>query len=164
MGRFDACMRWFDTPQRKQLGAEFADAHSLGPVPQLIACDSNPVFDDLDEGDDLWRGGRWVPERPPPQPGLASAATTRTSLRTFLRRRSTGMQDAMIAALLNGTTTWPSWDYARPFRGHEHVASVMVHLIVAGALDDRFRPAKGREHKADESAVTLNCGLALPIR
>src|SRR5262245_10633945 len=51
-GRVDGCVGWLDTPERKQLGGEFADAYSFGPTPQLIAANSNHAFDGLQNGQD----------------------------------------------------------------------------------------------------------------
>src|SRR5262245_48849225 len=57
-GRIDGCVGWLNTPEREQLGGEFAHAYSFGPTPQLIASDANHAFDSLQDGDSL--GGAQV--------------------------------------------------------------------------------------------------------
>ena len=51
-GSLDGCIGWFNTPEREQLGAEFAHPYSVGPTPHLIAADGGG-FGRLEEGDSL---------------------------------------------------------------------------------------------------------------
>jgi hypothetical protein len=159
LGRFDACMGWFDTPQRKQLGAEFADAHSLGPVPQLIARDSNPIFDNLDEGDDLGGAAVGFLSGLFHNPDCLGNHYENFTPHVFSADQSG--RDAMIAALLNGTIDLAFWESVATVPAGTHVVGVPVHDCGPELSTIVFPPRKAAKHKADEFRRDFNCGLAL---
>ena len=158
-GRIDGCMGWLDTPQRKRLGGEFADAYSFGPTPQLIASNANRVFDSLQNGEAL--GGAAV--------GFLSGFFNNPDCLTrhhanFAPQVFPGSQsgrDAMIATLANGTIPLAFWDSIETVPPGTHVVGAPIHDCGPLLSTIVFPPRNAAAHTADELRRDLNCGLAL---
>jgi len=158
-GRVDACMGWFDTPQRKQLGAEFADAHSFGPIPQLIASDSNHVFDDLEDGAELDGATVGFLSGLFHNPDCLARHHRNFSPQVFSASQSG--RDSMISALVNGTIALAFWESVENVPAGTHLVGVPIHDCGPQLSTIVFPPRKAGKHKADEFRRDFNCGLAL---
>jgi hypothetical protein len=158
-GSIDGCVGWLDTPEREQLGGEFANAYSFGPTPQLIASDSNHVFDGLQDGQGL--GGANV--------GFLSGFFNNPSCLTRhhgnfgsqVFEGSQSGQDAMIAALVNGTIALAFWDSVETVPAGTHVLGAPINDCGPLLSMIVFPPSTARQHKSDDLRRDFNCGLAL---
>ena len=157
-GRIDGCMGWLDTPEREQLGGEFANAYSFGPTPQLIANDSNDVFDGLQDGQGL--GGAEV--------GFLSGFFNNPSCLTLhhgdfssqIFEGSQSGRDAMVAALLNGIDL-AFWDSVQTVPAGTHLVGAPIQDCGPLLSMIVFPPNTARRNKSDELRRDFNCGLAL---
>jgi hypothetical protein len=158
-GEVDGCMGWLITPERQQLGGEFTDAYSLGPIPQLIASDASHAFDGLGAGGGL--AGARV--------GFLSGffnnptclARHYTDFSPTLFEAGQAGRDAIIDALRAGGLDLAFWDNVNTVPAGTHVVGTPVqdcgpHLSVI------VFPPGGRDRAgADRLRRAFNCGLAL---
>jgi ABC-type amino acid transport substrate-binding protein len=157
-GSLDACIGWFNTAEREQLGAEFAHPHSFGPTPQLIAADGGG-FGRLEDGASL--GGALV--------GFIAGFFTDPSclgrhhddFESQIFEASDAGRTAMVAALLDGSVDLLFWDSVQTVPAGTHVVGVPIQDCGPLLSTILFPPNTGGRRKADDLRRDFNCGLAL---
>src|SRR5262249_46965979 len=158
-GRIDGCMGWLITPEREQLGGEFAHAYSLGPTPQLIASNADHLFDSLGASGPL--AGAEV--------GFFSGffnnptclAEHYSDFRSVIFAGDQAGRDALVTALLGGDINPAFWDSINTVPAGTHVVGAPVQDCGPQLSLIVFPPRRRHSHKADELRRDFNCGLAL---
>ena len=158
-GAVDGCVAWFGTEARMQLGAEFTDGYSRGPLPQLIAADGDARFDGLGAAGSL--DGATV--------GFIAGffndsdclANHYGDFSGFFFSSEQSGRDAMVADLLAGELDLAFWDSVETVPAGTHLVGQPVADCGPLLAMITFPPSTSRPHHSDALRRDFNCGLAL---
>ena len=159
-GRFDGCLTWFTTAARQRLGAEFGHGYSMGSIPQLIASDDNPAFDQLGATGNL--GGAEVIVFAGFFSDAVCLAVYYSDFDPVVSASDNDSRAASVAELLNGSVDLIFWDNISTVPAGTHVVGAPVTTCGPDELGLAvYPPSNRRPHKSDELRRDYNCGLAL---
>lgn len=158
-GAVDGCVAWFGTEARKQLGAEFTDGYSRGPLPQLVAADGDARYDGLAASGSL--EGANV--------GFIAGffndddclADHYGDFSAFFFSSEQSGRDAMVAGLLSGDLDLVFWDSVETVPAGTHLVGEPVLDCGPLLAMITFPPSTSRPHHSDALRRDFNCGLAL---
>jgi ABC-type amino acid transport substrate-binding protein len=158
-GSIDGCVAWYATEERKQLGAEFTDGYSRGPLPQLIAVIGDTRYDALGQAGSL--DGAKV--------GFIAGffndddclgAHYSDFSATFYSSEQSG-RDEMLADLSSGVLDIVFWDSIATLPAGTQLVGAPVTDCGPLLTMMTYPPSTSRPHQADMLRRDFNCGLAL---
>lgn len=158
-GSIDGCVAWYATEERKELGAEFSDGYSHGPLPHLIATIGDMRFDALDQAGTL--DGAKV--------GFIAGFFNDDNClgvhysdfsATFYSSEQSGRND-MLADLSSGVLDIVFWDSVATLPAGTKLVGVPVTDCGPLLTLMTYPPSMSRPHQADALRRDFNCGLAL---
>lgn len=158
-GQVDGCPTWFDTPERRRLGAEFGHGYSSGPTPQLIASNDNSEFDilgaegSLDQAVVSFSAGFFSDP--------ACLSTRYSDFETVFFPSDQAGREAMVAALLAGGIDLTFWNHVGTLPDGAHLVGEPILTCGPDLGLAMFPPSRSRKRKSDELRRDYNCGLAL---
>jgi ABC-type amino acid transport substrate-binding protein len=158
-GRIDGCVTWFNTLERRRLGAEFGNGYSTGPVPQLIASDGNGQFDDLGESGSL--DGARVGFLAGFFNDANCLATRYEDFDSAVFPSDSDGRSEMVAALVDGRIDLAFWDNPETVPEGAHLVGRGIATCGPELGLAVYPPSSSRKHASDELRRDYNCGLAL---
>lgn len=159
-GRFDGCLTWFRTAAREQLGAEFAHGYSTGPTAQLIASDTNPVFDGLGGSGSL--GGAVVAFFAGFFSDAGCLSSQYSDFEAITSPSDEASRDLLVTDLQDGVIDLIFWDNPSTVPD----GTKLVGEAIPSCGPDLqglavYPPSTSRKPKSDALRRDFNCGLAL---
>ncbi len=161
LGLFDGCPTWFDTPERRRLGAEFGHGYSSGPTPQRIASNDNDEFDTLGAEASLDQAGVSFSAGFFSDP--ACLGTRYSEFVTVFFPSDQAGREAMVAALLAGTDDLELafWNSRNNTPDGTHLVGEPIGTCGPDLSLAVYPPSRSRKGKSDALRRDYNCGLAL---
>lgn len=158
-GQVDGCLTWFNTTERRHLGAEFGHGYSSGSTPQLIASDNNDEFDNLGADGSLGQADVAF------QDGFFNDPLCLSTSYSDFKPMSFGSDEAgekaIVDALIDESIDLAFWASQGTLPTGTHFVGVPISVCGRDLGIALYPPSTSRKHKSDALRRDYNCGLAL---